>query len=236
MSQRLIDFQCPAHLLEHLPHPIPAARCVPDWLRQMPTHVAQPPSAVNLPDLTNASTLTVKNCMPFIEAMTFGYIIPVPTDITFTMDHGDLRVDIAGFEAPLIDVHNGDQLLGAPYSATPVVKFRTPWLIKTPPGYSTLILPPLNRFEIPFLPLAGLVETDTYYRQIAFPTLCTMAPGQQVKVSRGTPLVQVVPIPRELWSSQVGPSDVEANKTQDDQWDADHHMYRQQHWEKKSFR
>jgi hypothetical protein len=225
MSQRLIEFHCPAQLLEHLPHPVPAARCVPEWLRQMPTHVPSPDE-----------TPTVKNCMPFLEAMTFGYVIPVPTDITFTMEAGNLRVDVAGFDVPLVDVHSGDQLLGAPYSGTPVVKFRTPWLIRTPPGYSTLVLAPLNRFEIPFHPLAGLVETDTYYRQIAFPSLCTMAPGQQVKVAKGTPLVQVVPVPRELWSSQVGPSDVETNKAQDDQWEANHHMYRQDHWEKKSFR
>ena len=226
MSQHLIEFQCPAQLLDHLPHPQPAARHLPEWLRQMPAHV---PSAEQTP--------TVKNCMPFLEAMTAGYLIPVPTDITITLELvGNLRVDVAGFDVPLVDVHSGDQLLGAPYSTTPVVKFRTPWLIRTPPGYSTLVLPPLNRFEIPFLPLAGLVETDTYYRQIAFPTLCTMALGQQVKLTKGTPLVQVIPVPRDAWSSQVGPCDPEANRAQDDHWDANHHMYREQHWQKKSFR
>jgi len=229
MPNPLIQFQCPAHLLEHLPHPLPAARCVPDWLRLMPTHIQ---SAVQSAD----QTPTVKNCMPFLEAMTFGYVIPLPTDMTFTMEGGNLRVDIAGFDAPLVDVHNGDQLPGAPYSGTPVVKFRTPWLVRTPPGYSTLVLPPLNRFEMPFLPLAGLVETDTYYRQIAFPTLCNMTSGQQVKLTRGMPLVQVVPVLRQAWSSEVTPSDADANKAQDDQWDANPHMYRQNHWEKKSFR
>jgi hypothetical protein len=224
MSARPIEFQCPAHLLEHLPHPVPAARCVPEWMRAISTHV---PSADQTP--------TVKNCMPFLEAMTFGYVIPLPADITFTMEAADLRVDIAGFEAPLVDVHSGDQLAGAPYSGTPVVKFRTPWLIRTPPGYSTLVLPPLNRFEMPFVPLAGVVETDTYYRQIAFPTLCTMKNGQQVKLARGAPLVQVIPVPRESWSLAIGPLDEQANKAQDDQWDANRHMYRDDHWQKKSF-
>ena len=233
MPQRLIEFHCPAHLLEHLPHPVPAARCVPKWLGQMPAHV---PSPAHGPAPAPAQTPTVKNCMPFIEAMTLGYVIPVPTDITFTMEADRLRVDVAGFDVPLVDVHSGDQLLGAPYAGTPVVKFRTPWLIRTPSGYSTLVLAPLNRLEIPFQPLAGLVETDSYYRQIAFPTLCTMRPGQRVKLERGTPLVQVVPVPREAWASQVGPSDALANKAQDDQWEANQHMYREEHWEKKSFR
>src|SRR5687768_5311510 len=122
MSQRLIEFQCPAHLLEHLPHPQPAARHVPDWLRQMPTHVPCPERAQRVegdcPERAERAegpvqTPTVKNCLPFLEAMTFGYLIPVPTDITFTLEPtGDLRVDIAGFDIPLVDVHNGDQLLG----------------------------------------------------------------------------------------------------------------------------
>jgi hypothetical protein len=126
--------------------------------------------------------------------------------------------------------------MGAPYAATPVVKFRTPWLIRTPPGYSTLVLPPLNRFEIPFMPLAGVVETDTYYRQIAFPTLCTMTPGQRITLAKGTPLVQVVPVLRQQWISQVTPCDPDANKAQDDRWDANQHMYREDHWQKKNFR
>ena len=227
MSQALIEFQCPEHLLAHVPAPVPAGRCVPPWWKAMPTHVPSP---------GEQQVPTVKHCMPFLEAMTLGYVIPLPADMTFAMDTGSLRVDVANFDAPLVDVHNGDQLLGAPYSGTPIVKFRTPWLIRTPPGYSTLVVAPLNRFEMPFVPLSGLVETDTYYRQIAFPSLCTMQPGQRVQLAKGTPLVQVIPIQRQDWSSHVGPSDVAANKAQDERWEANQHMYREDHWRKKGFR
>ena len=99
-----------------------------------------------------------------------------------------------------------------------------------------MFLPPLNRFEIPFIPLAGVVETDTYYRQIAFPTLCTMQAGDQVKVAKGTPLVQVVPVPRESWSVNVAGSDIAASGAQHEEWEANGHMYREGHWKKKSFR
>ena len=182
------------------------------------------------------SSPTVKNCIPFLEAMTFGYVVPVPADMTFTMEVGNLRVDIPNWDAPLVDVHSGTQIPGAPYAATPIVKFQTPWLIRTPSGYSTLFVAPFNRMDIPFIPLAGLVETDTYYRQIAFPSLCTMSPGQKITLARGTPLVQIIPVPRETWTSQVGASDVSANQTQNEQWDNNPHMYREAHWQKKTFR
>jgi len=218
-----IEFHCPPQLLDMIPHPAPASRHLPDWMRAVPTH---------LPD----QTPTVKNCMPFLEAMNAGYVIALPTDITFVLEADRLRVDVAEFGAQVVGFHNGDQVLGAPYGGTPIVKFHTPWVIRTPAGYSTLVLPPVNRLEIPFLPLTGLVETDTYYRQIAYPTLCTMRLGQTVKLARGTPLVQVVPVLREAWTSSVGAMDVEANKAQEAMWEGNRHMYREEHWEKKSFR
>src|SRR4051812_22567241 len=106
MSQRLIEFHCPAHLLGRVPHPIAAGLCVPQWMRTIPTHVPT--------DTQSAEpTPTVKNCMPFLEAMTLGYIIPLPADMTFTMEATELRVDVAditGSDVQLVDVHNGDQL------------------------------------------------------------------------------------------------------------------------------
>lgn len=232
MSDLRIEFHAPAHLLEHLPHPIPAAKCIPDWLSSMPTHV---PTAASSPHVAEPVG-TVKNCMPFRDAMACGYIIPVPTDITFTMEGDQLRIDVADFDLPLVGFHNGDQLLGAPYANMPIVKFHTPWLIRTPAGYSTLVLPPLNRFATPFHLLSGLVETDTYYRQVAFPAICTLRPGETFKFARGSPLVQVVPMARESWTSTVAPWDAEANAAQDRQWEADRHMYRDAHWAKKNYK
>ena len=52
---------------------------------------------------------------------------------------------------------------GAPFAHMPALKFRCPWLIKTPPGYSTLFLPPVNRFDAPFIPFSGIVESSIVY-------------------------------------------------------------------------
>ena len=40
-----------------------------------------------------------------------------------------------------------------------VLKFVNPWVVKTPPGYSALFVPPLNRIETPFTFFSGVVET-----------------------------------------------------------------------------
>jgi hypothetical protein len=226
MSERLLEFHCRPDLLGVLPPPVPACKCMPEWIRRMPATAAGADGQVE----------TVKNCMPFIEAMTYGYVIGLPADMTFTMEGNTVRADVVGFDMPLVDFHGGEQFPGAPFGGMGVVKFHTPWLVRTPPGYSTLFLPPLNRFEMPFMPLAGMVETDTYYRQVAFPSLCMMQSGQQVKLAKGTPIVQLVPVPREEWRGLVSSSDVTAWMAQHQEWEANRHMYREGHWKKKAFR
>lgn len=219
MSQQLIEFHTKPEMLHDFPAPYPANRNLPDWLRQMPAEGA--------PGMT-----TVKRCPPFLEAMTAGYIIPLPADITLTVHADRIDMAITGYNEPLAGLHTQEQFPGAPFSHMPALKFHCPWLIKTPPGYSTLFLPPLNRFDAPFVAFSGIVETDTYYRALAFPAVCLLQPGQQVVLKRGMPLVQAIPIKRDEWSSAQGAWDVETLNEQQRDLDANAHMYRERHWKR----
>ena len=69
-----------------------------------------------------------------------------------------------------------------------VLKFRSLWTVRTPPGYSCLFTAPFNRFEIPFTPLSGIVETDTYYNEVNIPTLCHLTPNSSITLAAGTPI------------------------------------------------
>src|SRR5207302_8388030 len=131
-----------------------------------------------------------------------GDRMPLPGEVTSTMAAGGRL----GFECegPMLDVQPAVQYAGTPFGGAVVVKFINPWVIRTPAGYSTLIVPPLNRFEIPFQVLAGVVETDLYYREVAFPALGLMRPGQRVRLARATPIAQVIPFRREAWRSSAG--------------------------------
>ena len=68
-----ITFRCPEELLDHLPRPIPAKRRVPDWYKQMPMNAFSP-------DL-DQDVQTLKQCPPFLDAMTYGFIIPLPVNV-----------------------------------------------------------------------------------------------------------------------------------------------------------
>src|SRR5687768_12488793 len=82
MTRNLIEFHaadpsvCPA--------PYPATRGVPQWLKDMPMDQPLPPGSAGGSPAEQAPT--VKQCPPFLEAMTCGYLIPLPGDVAFTRD------------------------------------------------------------------------------------------------------------------------------------------------------
>src|SRR5262245_58519957 len=129
------------------PPPYPANKEVPAWFRSMP---------IEADTDGEAKLKSVRNCPPFLEAMTCGYIIPLAADIELAVD------PTAGFQGrswnvEIVKYHVPSQVKGAPFERFPIVKILNPWLIRTPAGYSTLFQPLINRFELPQVPLAGLV-------------------------------------------------------------------------------
>src|SRR2546423_5053056 len=164
MSEPLIEFHSAPGRDANLPRPFPAAQVMPDWYKQMP------------PIVPGGNVGTVKRCAPFLDAMTCGYIIPMPIEMRImyarnAAGEGELDIQVRGTSPPMIDMHPQRQVAGAPFADMPGVKVLNPWIIKTPPGYSTLFVPPMNRFAAPIVPLCGVVETDRYYQEIHFPSV-----------------------------------------------------------------
>jgi hypothetical protein len=209
------------------PAPFSAATALPQWLKDMPSEVPAPGAPAD------QSLLTVKRCPPFVEALTCGYLMPLPGRVTFSMDaSGRLAFDADG---RILDSQPAVQYAASPIGGATVVKFLNPWLIRTPPGYSTLIVQPLNRFEVPFHILAGVVETDSYYREVNFPAVCLLRPGQSVTMPAGTPIAQAIPFPREAWTSSSGQWDMAQRDAIEHEFAANPHMYKQQNWRRKSY-
>jgi hypothetical protein len=230
MSRNLIEFH--ADDPQRYPAPYPASRGVPQWLKDMPVERPVQQQGKDGPETVQAPT--VKQCPPFIEAMTCGYLVPLPGDVKFTMDaSGALNFAAQG---KIIDTQHPIQVQGSPFQRSLIVKFLNPWVVRTPPGYSTLFVPPLNQFELPFQVLSGVVETDTYYRSVHFPTVCLMRPGSTVTLKRGTPIAQVIPLKREDWQLQTAAWDRDARLRIETEMAADRHaFYKDRHWKKKSY-
>ena len=80
-----------------------------------------------------------------------------------------------------------------------------PWIIKTPPGYSTLFLPPLNNSDDRFNIIPGIVDTDSFNVHINFPIVINgdKYPSLETTIKKGTPYVQVIPFKRDNWKMKI---------------------------------
>src|ERR1700675_3952272 len=73
VNQMTLRFRCPRELDEILPRPIPAVLGLPDWFKHLPQKAFNP--------TMGADAQTVKKCPPFIDAMTCGFLMPLPIDL-----------------------------------------------------------------------------------------------------------------------------------------------------------
>lgn len=184
--------------------PVAAKAAMPDWFKRLP------PVDQNHVSVSN-NALTVKRCMPFLDAMMAGWIIPLAATVRLEIkDEG--RTVTAGweFDKTMVSNHNPHQVTGNPYEPRPPCKFHNHWNIFTPPGWSCLFVPPLNRPNPLFQCLSGVVDTDTYTSLINFPFIATGPDGVHT-IERGTPLVQVIPFKRDTSAldADIGPETAE---------------------------
>lgn len=196
MSPR-ITARCHPALLDLLPPPVPAAKALPDWLREMPSEV---PSET----LGGALVRTLKHCPPFLDAMGHGVLIPLPCDLH--MADGQLSWDWdmpATPDAPItrapLGAHVPEQASGAPIDLDGrlAIKFTNYWTLETEPGWQLLFTHPLNRPDLPFQTLSGVVHTTGFgLGYVHFPAVWT-DPGFTGTLPRGTPVAQVIAVPAD---------------------------------------
>jgi hypothetical protein len=199
-TQRSITFRCPPELEPILPRPIPAVLGLPDWFKALP----QKAFSETLGD----DLFTIKKCPPVIDAMTFGFLMPLACDLKvangeFTWQR-DLPAGIAPYSRSPIDFHDGCQVAGTPFFDEDrfIIKFNNFWTIELPPGYSLLVTHPINRDDLPFSTLSGLVDADLYCDAFVHFPARWRDPNFNGTLPKGTPIAQCIPMKRETWSDR----------------------------------
>ena len=123
------------------PHPQAANHFIPQNYKNLKRH-----------ENKNLHKPTIKTCVPFLDALTFGYIIPFDQDYIVDATETDLSISASNKEPEPAGFHSKTQLpLGDDKGKENAGKFHNKWLIKTPPGYSCLFIQPLNRKGEPMI-------------------------------------------------------------------------------------
>jgi hypothetical protein len=184
--------------------PRPAKYFVPEWFKKMDPYDKGPknPNGDKLIVENLFSNASAKKCMPMLDGMTAGYIVPLWADVQIQQtDYGPnitwrVTKDVFRLHGP-----SGREIPPPPGYDPIVFKFETYMQIITPPGYSLIVKPIAGHYQQPIVPLSAIVDTDTNVIDNNFP--CWIKSGFEGIIEKGTPIAQVIPFKREAWDSEV---------------------------------
>lgn len=196
---------------ELIDRPTKAGKNLPQWLKVL--------GRVPKGEHKNSGG-TIKRCIPAIDACTNGYIIPSWCDWYIKIDEETVEVENSDGEKSeetrprimmqssgtlnmpqTINGHSWDQvgddcpIKNYPYGKD-LFKFVNPWVIETAKGWSCMFKSPANHYSNIRI-IEGIVDTDTYNRQVNFPFFWDGCEHGEFEISKGDPLVQVIPFKRE---------------------------------------
>ena len=225
MTQR-IGFES-AH---YSPDPAPIKGSVPKWYKDAPRFFG------NKKQFIPVATKTFKECSPFLDAFTSGYSMPCPVDIVVQQENGEPLFSWGLKDETFISIRNKEIMSGVPVPkgyANCFPAFHIKVDFRIPKGRSILVTHPLNRFDLPFLTLSGVVDSGVMHRG-GLPFF--IQEGFEGIIQQGTPLAQIIPFKRETWEMKE-----EKGLTKEAQIDMDKSnavfsgWYKNTLWQKKNY-
>jgi hypothetical protein len=198
---------------ERLSHPEPAVRHVPEWYRSLAkfekSNEDKTLSPVNSMG-TDGAQVATKMCMPFFDALTAGYQYVLEDDLFVDLEEDGRPILYWKGEVMIVDKRPTIEV-PVPDNCHPIhYGWRMNWYYETPPGYSVLITHPMNRHDLPFYTLSGIVESDIWGLPVF--TAFFLKRNFRGIIPKGTPIFQIIPFKREPWELQVIDTDEELEK------------------------
>jgi hypothetical protein len=175
----------------------PAKNHIPEWYKNIPRWGNN-----EIFKFGKGFDLTVKQCMPFLDSLTTGYMIVLPNDLYVKNNNGFPFLTWNGAEFPPKSRENIAylNLIPAGHSPSEFV-WQTGVANTIPLGYSLLFTHPINRHDLPFTTLTGIVDGGLVMSpegNIPF----YIKNGFEGIIPQGTPIAQLIPFLQENWSSK----------------------------------
>jgi hypothetical protein len=166
--------------------PQPAKNFIPDWYKNIKG---------------GKDFFNVKKCIPFLDSISSGYVQTTWCDIHVIDEEGILKVSFDN-EVPIFSYRETSHMpVDNSFYNTEFV-WQRPWSIVLPDGYSALVVHPLNRVDLPFITLSGIVDFDKSIHAKIGNIPFYIKKGFTGIIPAGTPMFQIIPIKRENWESE----------------------------------
>lgn len=221
-----------------VPCPKPAKEYIPEWYKNIKAFHTEKPEFNDL----GRSNRTVKMCVPFYDSFSSGYIQESWQDISIELNAKDDGTYNLSYhyptDPPIMSLRQNSSQINIDNSYYPLdLVWHPQWTPKLPKGYSALIISPLNRHDLPFYTLSGIVDFDSHFQSESGSNLPFLLKSNFTGIiKKGTPLYQIIPFKRERWNSIKNIFNEEENikevqKMRQYFWGA----YKKIHWSKKEY-
>jgi len=188
----------------------PASSYIPDWYKKLPQWITGKPEIL---ESDYSSSKGIKTCVPFLESFTTGYMLELSQDVQVKANQNGYDHVCSWQYQPIppLDVRSQVGLENMPspegFSSLQHV-WKNPFAFKTPAGYSMLVTHPLNRYDLPFYTLSGVIDSDNgvstgnlpFYFKLNFDGI----------IPKGTPIAQIFLFKREQWTIERNDKELSA--------------------------
>jgi hypothetical protein len=219
--------------------PEPAVKHVPEWYRSLTRHDVWNDDKYLHPVNNiggDGARVATKMCMPFLDSLTAGYYYLLEDDLLVELSEDGRPILSWASDVMILDKRPTIEL-PVPDNCHPIhYGWRMNWYYETPPGYSVLITHPMNRHDLPFYTMSGIVESDIWGLPVF--TAFFLKRGFQGIIPKGTPIFQIIPFKRDNWELEV---ERNQNKLDEHEFKAENRRsmlygyYKKTAWRKKLF-
>jgi hypothetical protein len=212
----------------------PMSKHRPEWYKKMPSFSDGQKKLSFDKDIQKNTT--VKHCMPFLDTLNTGYAITLMQDVLVGNKTSDFNIVWQTSPTPLHVRHStAAPGLPVPSGHSPVhYAWNFYGNVKLPKGYSMIFTHPLNRYDLPFTTLSGVVDADGIFFSGNLPFF--LREGFEGIIPAGTPIAQMIPFKREEWKMEVDDSvAIEGKKRRREMRFTMLDHYKNNFWHKKSY-
>jgi hypothetical protein len=184
--------------------PYPAVKQLPQWFLDMDpyTDKSNPltPDDGKLHFRSRNTNATFKKCVPLLDGMSAGYIVPLWADVMVEQENGIPSIYWKTYQDVFSMHGESSRNIVPPLGYQNIVyKYNNCWIPQTPKGYSCLITSPIGHHDVPLKAIPAIVDTDRSTTELVFPMW--VKEGFEGIIEKGTPLIQIIPFKRDDWES-----------------------------------
>ncbi|NBP55381.1 hypothetical protein EBU71_02370 [bacterium] len=196
--------------------PSPTIKTIPEWYKKADRYAKNTDGSFMVDAFNGGEKqLSWKSCPSLLDIMGTGYVLKTPCDIEFYRDvdgiikhkiNDSKYYDFCSFRSEMQDFYNPSG-----YEKNHFAWF-SDWIVSLPKGYSAIYIHPINRFELPFHTVGGIVDNDLVTGSGNMPFF--ILKDFVGTIPKGTPYMQIIPFQREDWGSEfIEQNFNEINKT-----------------------